>query len=67
MLDNIKLAFVWIIIVAVVVLIAWGGYTLQRSFHWNWSYESRVEKAIEERVAPLETRIKDLEDAQEKE
>jgi len=65
MIDNIKLAIVWLVIVVVIIGLIIGGYALQRTFHWNFGYEDRVEQAIEERVAPLEARIEELENAQE--
>lgn len=58
---------IWPIVVtlfflSLVFLIGYGGFYIQRQVNWSWSYESMVEKKVEERIAPLEDRIKQLEE-----
>jgi uncharacterized membrane protein len=67
MKDKLVVGITWVVVLAVVLLFIWGGYALQRNVNWSLSYQDRVEQAIEERVAPLEARIEELENAEEKE
>lgn len=61
-LNKIWPIVVTLFFLSLVFLIGYGGFYIQRQVNWSWSYESMVEKKVEERVAPLEARIKQLEE-----
>jgi len=61
MVEKIKITMMWIIALVVITAIGVGCFKLQRMMNWSLSYGSAVDEAIEERVAPLEARIVELE------
>lgn len=47
-----KLLSMWVVGLVFVALLAYGGFKLQRWFHWNWGYESQVVETVCEMVNP---------------
>jgi len=55
-----------VFIVAVIALIDYGGWRIERWYHWKFSYGPKVEERIrqvEKRQTDLERRIEQLEKA----
>lgn len=58
--HNIELACGTVIAVVVICLIAYGGWKLQRWWHYT-AYEGMVQKQIDASIEPLKKRIEELE------
>jgi len=50
MKDKIQIYIVVIILLAVISLIVYGGYELNRYMNWSFGYEDMVEEKIREMV-----------------
>lgn len=60
MKDTLKI----IVLVIVIGALAYGGWQLQRTLHYKFSYSSHVDKQIKpltDRVFVLELKVKELE------
>lgn len=64
--TNYTLSEKWIAVIVFIVCLyfAYGCWRLNRWLNYKYSYESFVTQQIETRVAPLEKRIKTLEERQ---
>lgn len=45
----------------IIAAIAYGGFKLERWYHYKFGYQSKVQEEVQKAVAPLEKRVTDLE------
>lgn len=45
----------------VIAAIAYGGFKLERWYHYKFGYQSQVQAEIQKQTAPLEKRVAELE------
>jgi cell division protein FtsB len=44
-------------LIAVVALMGWGGWNLERTINYKWSYQDSVRKTVREEIKSLQDRI----------
>jgi hypothetical protein len=49
---NAKQAAIYALVACIAILIAVGGWYLERTVHYTWSYESKVEDTVKTLVKP---------------